>query len=152
MPLGNLAPCQLVVVRLAVHCERTRGQGDEELQMGVKPVKGQMTGQQRQSLKGAHRIEQYKLSPSVILLPERKFAPIDTIERLQVRAALLPGTGCCGMSLPVYNAVVFFSDAPPAKLMFEKKENALRFCKLLASEHKDITLEEYAPPYGEGAN
>ena len=88
----------------------------------------------------------------MILLSRRKFALIDSIERLQVRAALLPGKGCCGMSFPVYNAVLFFCDAPPAKLMFEKKENALRFCKLLTSEHKDITLEEYLPPYSEGAN
>ena len=117
--------------------------------MGVKPVKGQMTGQQRQSLKGACRIEQYKLSASVILLPERKFAPIDTIEKLQVRLGHLPSKGCCGMSLPVYNAVVFFSDAPPAKLMFEKKENALRFCKLLTGEHEGIVFEEYTPPYSE---
>ena len=120
--------------------------------MAVKSVRGNLTEQQRLSLKGAWRIEQYKLSPSVILLPGRKFALIDTIEKLQVRAALLPGKGCCGMSIPMYAAVLFFRDAPPAKLMFEKKENALRFCKLLASEHKDITLEEYAPPYSEGAN
>ena len=117
--------------------------------MAVKSVRGNLTKQQRLSLKGAWRIEQYKVSPSVILLPERKFVLIDSIEKLQVRLSQAPTKGCCGMSFPMYAAVLFFRDAPPAKLLFEKKENALRFCKLLTGEHEGITLEEYTPPYSE---
>ena len=117
--------------------------------MSVKSVKDDLTAEQRSSLKGACRIEQYKVSESVILMPGRKFAPIDSIEKLQVRPSLLPSKGCCGMSFPVYAAVLFFRDAPPAKLMFEKKENAVRFCQLLTGEHEGIVLEKYAPPYSE---
>ena len=119
--------------------------------MGVQSVKGGLSEQQRLSLKSARRIEQYKVTESVILLPRRQFIPIDTIEKLQVRAALLPSKGCCGMSLPVYNAVVFFRDAPPAKLLFENKANAALFCQVLTSAHGCITMEEYVPPYSESA-
>ena len=119
--------------------------------MGVMSAKGGLSEQQRLSLKSARRIEQYKVGESIILLPHRQFIPIDTIKKLQVRAALLPGKGCCGMSLPVYNAVVFFCDAPPAKLLFENKANAALFCQMLTSAHEGITLEEYVPPYSEGS-
>lgn len=120
--------------------------------MGVMSVKGQLTDEQRASLKTAQRIEQYKISGTVILLPARRFVPIDSIEKLQVRLGHLPSKGCCGMSFPVYNAVLFFRGAPPAKLMFEKKENAQHFCKLITSAHADIVLEEYEMPYSQEAD
>ena len=101
----------------------------------------------RAQLKGARKIEQYRVTDQGVFLPKKQYIPVDTIEKIQSRKGQMNTANCCGMSFPVYNVVIFYGGERPIKLMFEKQENSEKFAQLLLSLREDIYEEEYIPPY-----
>ena len=99
--------------------------------------------------KTAEKIEQYRISENAVFLPRNEYIPLDAVEKLQLRNTMLTTKGCCGLSIPVWNVVLFYGAVRPKGLMCEKEANARHLIEAIRSAHPEIAEEEYIPPHKE---
>lgn len=99
--------------------------------------------------KSAVKVEQYRISDNAVYLPGNEYIPLETVEKIQLRNGTMTTKGCCGLSIPVFNVILFFGAIRPKGLMCEKQANAERLIELILKGHPEIVREEYIPPYAE---
>ena len=101
----------------------------------------------KEDKKTAVKVEQFKVSDSAVYLPRNQYMPLDAVEKMQIRHAMMNTKGCCGLSFPVYNVILFGASEAPVKIMCEKERSADRIVELISASHPQIVFEEYIPPH-----
>lgn len=99
--------------------------------------------------KSAVKVEQYRISQNAVYLPGNEYIPLETVEKVQLRNGMMTTKGCCGLSIPVFNVILFYGAIRPKGLMCEKQTSAEQIIKLICEAHPEIIEEEYIPPYAE---
>ena len=105
----------------------------------------------KEDKKSAAKVEQYRISKKAVYLPKNQYLPLSAVEKMQIRHSMMNTKGCCGLSFPVHNVILFVKDKDPVKLMCEKERNALAITEMISTSNPDIILEEYIPPHKEKA-
>ena len=113
----------------------------------LKP--GREVADPKADFKTAVKVEQYRVSQNAVYLPRNEYIPLESVEKVQLRNGMMTTKGCCGLSIPVFNVILFYDAIRPKGLMCEKEANAEKLISLILEAHPEIVREEYIPPYKE---
>jgi len=111
----------------------------------LKP--GRTVTDPKSDYKSAVKVEQYRVSDNAVYLPRNEYIPLDAVEKVQLRNGMMSTKGCCGLSIPVFNVILFYGAIRPKGLMCEKEASAEKIISLILEAHPEIEREEYIPPY-----
>lgn len=87
--------------------------------------------------KNGNVVERYRVTEKAIYLPEKRYIPLDAVEKFQIRDPRTDG-GAFGF-------VVFYGTEKPQELALEKKRDAQMLAYLVMSSRQGIKWEEYIP-------